>query len=38
MTIMFRAATTEDFDYCASLYFAGMATVIGESTGGSASA
>ena len=30
MNITFRAATSEDFDYCASLYFAGMATVIRE--------
>jgi GNAT superfamily N-acetyltransferase len=28
LSIAFRAATSADFDYCASLYFAGMDTVI----------
>jgi ribosomal protein S18 acetylase RimI-like enzyme len=28
MNIAFRPATADDFDYCASLYFAGMDTVI----------
>jgi len=28
MNIAFRAATSEDFDYCAGLYFAGMDTII----------